>query len=94
MKVGSSTTSLDLFKALVLTHLQDEMGSQILPSNASDGACVLLNPNKRGTKDMFATSPLMLKKLKNSISTNVLEVTKREETRLPFLKATSDEVPT
>jgi hypothetical protein len=94
MKVGSSTTSLDMFKALVLTHLQDEMGSQILPSHASDGACDLLNPNKRGIKDMFVTSPLTLKKLKSSISTNVLEVIKREETRLPFLKATSNEVST
>jgi hypothetical protein len=75
MKVGSSTTSLDLFKALVLAHLQDKMGSQILPSYACDGACVLLSPNKGGTEDLFVTSPLKPKKLKSLISTNVLEVT-------------------
>jgi hypothetical protein len=71
MKVGSSTTSLDLFKALILAHLQDEMGSQILPSYA----CVHLSPNKGATKDLFVTSPLKPKKLKSLISTNVLEVT-------------------
>jgi len=39
-------------KGLILTHLQDEMGSHILPSHVSDNVGALVNLNKKGTKDV------------------------------------------
>ncbi len=66
-------------KGLILTHLLDEMGSHILPSHASDNVGVLVNLNKKGTKDLVMTFLLKPKKLKNSISTYVLEVIYKKE---------------
>jgi hypothetical protein len=60
-------------KGLILTHLQDEMGSHIMPSLASDNVGALVNLNKKGTKDLVMTFLLKPKKLKSSISTYVLE---------------------
>jgi hypothetical protein len=55
------------------------MGSHILPSHASDNVGVLVNLNKKGTKDLVMTSLLKPKKLKSSISTYVLEVIYKKE---------------
>jgi hypothetical protein len=66
-------------KGLILTHLLDEMESHILPSHASDNVGVLLNLNKKGTKDLVMTFLLKPKKLKSSRSTYMLEVIYRKE---------------
>jgi hypothetical protein len=66
-------------KGLILTHLQDEMGSHILPSHASDNVGILVNLNKKGTKDLVMIFLLKPKKLKSSISSYVLGVIYRKE---------------
>lgn len=65
IKVGSSTTSLDMSKGLSLTHLQDEMGSHVLPSHASDNVDALVNLNKKWSKNLVMTdeSTLSLPKI-------------------------------